>query len=403
VVDAEGPITGPVCRVATAVSALLMCLTTWTALLAAPPEARSGSEHTRLLEEGRYLAGIGVCEACHTPPDVPAQKPSAGDRAALDRERRFRTEPDWFKYLDPTGGNRMAGGVPFILRFSSDSSGVVYSRNITSDAETGLGSWTDDEIIEVIRSGKRKDGTSLFLFPPHSFFKNLTREDCEALVVYLRSLPAKRNLIPARSLPFPTQPASDVTKRKTAPRGRSLDRALYLTSALVGCRECHSHTEAGTVMEFTGGDASDPFLGVFRLGPDLPLRPDEKGFSTFPYPGYALLYAPNLTRLGLGGDESHVPLRHIVRAMRQGIGFDNDEYGRPELLHHVMLWQFYATMRDEDAYSIAEYLKTLRYVPHDVEPSLVLFGEDWKAAFEHVFHEAPSVNDKAIFGKVDSP
>jgi hypothetical protein len=67
----------------------------------------------------------------------------------------------------------MSGGVPFWLRFSSTSHGVVYSRNLTPDKETGLGQWSDNEIVRVLHEGVRKDGTSLFLFAPHTFFKNL--------------------------------------------------------------------------------------------------------------------------------------------------------------------------------------------------------------------------------------
>jgi hypothetical protein len=169
--------------------------------------------------------------------------------------------------------------------------------------------------------------------------------------------------------------------------------------ALVGCRECHAHHEDGQVQEFVGGDPIDPFIGVFRLGPDLPLRQDERGFAAFPYPGYAILYGGNLTRFGVGGDLHEVPNEMIVRALRQGISPVPDAYGRPRPLAHVMLWQFYASMTDDDAYSIAEYLKTLPYIPHDVQPNLHLFGDDWEAAFEKVYGEKPSEHDAEIFGK----
>jgi hypothetical protein len=148
-----------------------------------------------------------------------------------------------------------------------------------------------------------------------------------------------------------------------------------------------------------GGDSVDPFIGSFRLGPDLPLRQDDKGFAAFPYPGYSVLYGSNLTRFGLGGDLSHVAAKKIVRAIRNGIAPDADEYGRPEPLAHVMMWHFYSSMSDEDAYSIAEYLKSLPYTKHDIGPRLINFGSDWEAAFESVFHEKPTPNDRVIFGK----
>jgi len=170
-------------------------------------------------------------------------------------------------------------------------------------------------------------------------------------------------------------------------------------SSIVGCKECHGYQKDGQHYEFVGGDRVDPFTGVFRLGPDLPLRQTEKGFAAFPYPGYALLYGGNLTRYGRGGDLNYVSNIDIVRALRLGISPVPDKYGRPKLLAHTMMWQFYSSMTDEDAYAIAEYIKMLQYVPHDNEPRLVYFGDDWEAAFEYMFGEKPSAHDREIFGK----
>jgi cytochrome c553 len=364
-----------------------------------PGAPRTPAEQAGLLAQGRYLAAIGVCAACHTPPDVSDSPPPAGDQAALARERRFRTDPDWFRYLDPSGRNHLAGGVPFILRLSRDVHGVVYARNITPDSVTGIGRWSEAQVVEAIRSGRRPDGTSLFLFAPHTFFRNLAEEDALALAVYLRSIPPVRHAVLDRSLPFPAQPATGVSTLRVAPQGRTPERAEYLLSAIVGCGECHSHTEGGQVREFTGGRPGDPFIGVFRLGPDLPLRQTDRGFSAFPYPGYALLYAPNLTRFGLGGDLSWVPADQLVDAIRRGVGPRPDAYGRPDLLAHVMLWQFYAVMRDDDAYALAEYVKSLRYVPNQAPHGVQLYGTDWEAAFRDAFGEAPSDADRRAFGK----
>src|SRR5512140_1911944 len=62
---------------------------------------------TTEIERGRYLATIGVCEACHTPPRVSDVPPTSAQ--AVLSELQFRTDPDWFRYLDPD--RRMAGGV----------------------------------------------------------------------------------------------------------------------------------------------------------------------------------------------------------------------------------------------------------------------------------------------------
>ena len=180
-------------------------------------------------------------------------------------------------------------------------------------------------------------------------------------------------------------------------------------SALVGCRECHSSHEKGVLRDFVGGrpascgvpDSGDAFAGVFRLGPDLPLRQAERGFATFPYPGYAVLYGGNLTRYGRGGDRERVSAATLVRAIRQGISTEPDAYGRPRPLAHVMLWHFYKDMTEDDAYSIADYLKQLQYAPGPLDRgrSLIYFGDDWRAAFCQVFGQQPDESDAKLFGK----
>jgi mono/diheme cytochrome c family protein len=364
-------------------------------------EEANRARHQSLVERGRYLARIGVCEACHTPPRVPDEPPATEDQVAA--ERTYRVDPDWTRYFDRD--RVMAGGVPFIIRLDRDTNGIVYSRNITPDRETGIGAWTDEEIIDVLRSGRRPDGTSLFLFAPHSFFKNMSYEDAAALTAYLRTLPPVRYEVAERDLPFEPQPAADVTTLRQSPQGRTPERAEYLLEAVVGCAECHSHhNEQGDVEHFVGGDPSDPFIGVFRLGPDLPLRQTERGLAAFPYPGYAVIYGGNLTRYGEGGDLADVSADELVDAIREGVSTQPDDYGRPRPLGHVMLWQFYADMRDEDAYAIADFIRRLQFVRHDVPTGPILFGLDWEAAFAQVYGEPPSPADRVAFGKTaDDP
>jgi mono/diheme cytochrome c family protein len=357
----------------------------------------NGNSHAALLARGAYLAEIGACAACHTPPAVPAKPPAATDSAALERERQFRTDPDWVKYLDSS--KPLAGGVPFLIRLPNHQTGVVYSTNITPDRKTGIGSWSKEDIVRALQTGVRKDGSSIFLFAPHTFYAHMADRDALALAVYLKSLQPIKHEVPARSLPFTPQPAEPTDRPAVAPEGQTRQRAEYLTTAIVGCVECHSyHGQDGALKAYVGGDPTDAYTGVFRLGPDLPLRADERGFAAFPFPGWALLYAPNLTVFGRGGPLSDVPLRTIVRAIRHGVAPDKDAYGRPEPLAHVMLWQFYGGMADADANAIAGYLKSLHYVPHDTE-SPVYFGEDWRAMFERVFGEQPTPADEQLFGK----
>jgi cytochrome c553 len=346
-----------------------------------------------LVQRGEYLAKIGVCAACHTPPKTEGANCPATE-SPIDLERR--TNPDWLAYLDET--RPMAGGVPFLIRFDTNTSGVVHSRNITPDPNTGIGNWTDAQIKDALRNGRRPDGTAIIRFPPHTFYEKLAEDDLSALVAYLRSLkPVQHAVLPSK-LPFPMPAGNAGPAAPTAPTGRSNERADYLMASLVGCKECHSHNAPdGTLRPFIGGDPSDPVLGVFRLGPDLPLRQNEQGLATFPYPGYALLWGPNLTQFGHNGPEKDVPASELVKAIRTGVSPENDRDGRPGLLAHVMMWQFYKDMSDDDAYSIANYLKALNYVPHET-PTIKYFGADRNGMFKYLFNSAPSASDQALFG-----
>lgn len=350
-----------------------------------------------LIKRGRYLATIGVCEACHTPPRVPAVAPT--NPSEVLNELQLRANPDWVQYLDAQ--RRMAGGVPFIVRFGPDSHAVVYSRNISPDRDTGIGNWTVEDIVKLLRTGQSKNGQVLFLFAPHTFFKDLTAKDATAIAHYLKSLSPVRHEVPQDTpLPFPTTPMQPNDSIVDAPEGRTRARSEYLMSAIVGCKECHSyHDEKGVLQEFVGGDPRDPFIGVFRLGPDLPLRATEKGFATFPYPGFAILYGANLTRFGKKGDMANVNPRAIANAIKSGVMPSPDDDGRPDLIEHVMMWQFYRHMKDDDALAIADHLKSLDYVVHDIGPRLVYFGVDWEAMFTKIFGGPPSPADKAAFGK----
>jgi len=320
----------------------------------------------------------------------------AGDLA----NQQLRANPDWMRYLDPTA--RFAGGVPFIIRVTNTLNGVVVSRNITPDVATGIGSWSVTEIARAIKTGVRKDGTNLFLFPPHSLFPKMADDDALALAMYLKSLPAVSNVITPRSLPFPVGPLADseISKLKKAPQSPGLERGKYLTSAVVGCVECHSSHVAGhDLSQWTGGAPGSPLVGQFRLGPDLPLTQSERGLAAWPYPGFAILIAPNLTTLGVGGPDAGVPSSAIQTAIRDGIGWNLDDNGRPDLLAHTMLWQFYGDMSNGDARSIVDVLKRLNYTASYTGPNLVYFGTDWAKAFQFSFGEAPSAADRAAFGK----
>jgi mono/diheme cytochrome c family protein len=111
------------------------------------------------VKKGFYLATIAHCMECHTP-----------------------MEKGMWQWDTRLG----AGGFDFPGPW-----GVSTSRNITSSKTKGLGGWTDAEIKRAITTGVSKDGSHLK--PPMGFhyYATLTPDDLDAVVAYLRTVPAK--------------------------------------------------------------------------------------------------------------------------------------------------------------------------------------------------------------------
>ncbi len=117
------------------------------------------------IARGRYLVSIAGCSDCHTP---------GGMLGA----------PDMKRYL--------AGSD---VGFSIPTQGVFVGQNLTPDKETGLGQWTDEQIVTAIRKGKRPDGSELSGVMPSASFAHLTDEDAFAIAAFLKSLPPVKNKV----------------------------------------------------------------------------------------------------------------------------------------------------------------------------------------------------------------
>jgi mono/diheme cytochrome c family protein len=124
-------------------------------------KAMSEADFSDKVKRGFYLATIGHCMECHTPFGPPG--------TGVD-----------FQSSIGKGGREFKG--PW---------GVSISRNITSSKEKGLGDWSDADIKRAITQGIRNDGTKLK--PPMGFgyYGKMTDGDVDAVVAYLRTVPAK--------------------------------------------------------------------------------------------------------------------------------------------------------------------------------------------------------------------
>lgn len=158
------------------------------------------------------------------------------------------------------GGRRFDG--PF---------GTVFSSNITPDRETGIGAWTDDQIMTAVRLGRRPDGSRLLPVHPFTVFNGMAAEDLRALVAYLRTLAPVRRATPPRKITMPlfesvVLPAwlAGFAPRETPPATpptSGLARGEYLVRAVAHCGECHTPrtmTMAPDSARFLAGNPKGP-------------------------------------------------------------------------------------------------------------------------------------------------
>ena len=124
------------------------------------PLASPASADDAQVARGNYLVIISGCSDCHTP------------GALLG-------SPDMKRYL---GGSDVGFSIP--------GAGIFVGQNITPDKETGIGSWTSDQIVAALRTGKTPEGRDLSPVMPWPALSHLTDEDAQAIAAYLKSIPA---------------------------------------------------------------------------------------------------------------------------------------------------------------------------------------------------------------------
>lgn len=115
---------------------------------------------------GKYLVQLGSCTDCHTP-------------------GHLLGKPDMSRFL---GGSDVGLEVPGL--------GIFVAPNLTPDDDTGLGSWTKDEITTAIQTGVRPDGRMLAPIMPWRAYAGLTKSDAAAIAEYLRSLAPISHKVP---------------------------------------------------------------------------------------------------------------------------------------------------------------------------------------------------------------
>jgi mono/diheme cytochrome c family protein len=309
-------------------------------------EAVEMSEQEALLERGHYIIYIAGCISCHTPP-----KEEYADFSALTIEQTIDISMFALTTLD-LENRQLAGGRVFDL----GPMGVIMSRNLTPDVETGLGAWTDEEIEAAIRVGVSRDGYRLFPLMPYRNFFNMSEYDMDAVIAYLRSLPAVSNDVP-RIGPSGEGIAPDLVASDEnlpfAPDGSDpVALGDYLANTIMGCTDCHTPV--------------DPATGAFIE--------DEWLAGGQPWEGpWGIVYGGNITPheetgIGTWTDEQ------ISRVLREGVRID----GRRLVL---MPWEDYAAISDDDLTALIAYLRSIPAVDNEapapaIEDAFIIYLED---------------------------
>ena len=261
-----------------------------------------------LLERGIYLMeSVAACPVCHTPWD------EDGQRADRHMAGGLMIEEEWY---------------------------TAYASNITPDPGTGIGSWSDEQIVAAIREGKRPDGPLIGPAMPIALYRGMSDRDAQAIVAYLRSIPPLVNAVPASEydIPLPDDygpPLGEVPEVAYYDLGAYGE---YLAGPIANCIDCHTPLVDGwrdyeTMLGAGGHEMEGPW-----------------GETT----------ARNITPdwdTGLGRWNS----RKMRTAITKGLRPDGDELGPP------MPYERYATMDRQDLSAILAYVRSLPQIENDTD------------------------------------
>jgi cytochrome c553 len=287
------------------------------------PRARPLTDRTfastpERLARGKYLmtSGQPPCMMCHSPLEA-----TPDGRLVVSAGKEF------------SGRSFDVEGVPFVV-----------APNLTPDPETGVGTWTDDQLARAIREGISHDGRALFPIMPYEKFHDMSDEDLAAVIVYLRSLPPVRHEQAKTAVPFPLNrlingAPEPVTTPVSTDLSTPVKRGAYIAQMAV-CADCHTTRDdkgnVRTEMPFAGGTA-------------------------MPFGNRKVVYSANIT-----------PAVNGIPYYTEDLFIETIRTGkvRSRALDATTPWQLYRNMSDQDLKDLFAYLKSLKPVDHYVDNSL---------------------------------
>jgi mono/diheme cytochrome c family protein len=271
--------------------------------------ASVASDTTVLTARGEYIArNVAVCGGCH------AADPKRDVDGPLSGGTEFR---DW-------------------------RIGTLRAANLTSDAETGLGMWSEAEIARALRNGQRKDGRLLAPVMPYEWFHEMSDDDAFAVARYLKSLPPVRHEV-RQSPNFVFKLGKIFLAPKPGisasapPRGATAEYGGYLAQHVGLCADCHTPRSGIR----SAPDKSRLFAGMARPPKDFPANPSN-------------LTPDTATGIGQWSETD------FLQTLRTGVN------PKGVSLHAFMPWRQIRRMSDEDLRAIYRYLRTVPPIRNEV-------------------------------------
>ena len=177
-----------------------------------PTGVPAGLASADVVKRGEYLVRAADCMVCHTAP----------------------------------GGASYAGGLAIPLPF-----GTLYSTNITPDKDTGIGDYNDQDFLNAVQRGIRRDGTRLYPAMPYPSYTYMIDADALAIKAYLFSLAPLHSVNRPDTLTFPFNQRwsmavwsfffnADSRFAPNTAQSADRNRGAYIAEALAHCGECHT-------------------------------------------------------------------------------------------------------------------------------------------------------------------
>lgn len=272
------------------------------------------------IERGRYLVNIAGCIDCHS-----------------QRQFEYMSGP-----VKP--GTEGMGGFAFDHKLLISIPGVVYARNITPDSATGIGSWTDEEVIRAVTQGISKNGDSLFLMP-YQNFSQMSMQDIKDIIAYIRNLPPISNKVPQRQLMAPmsvlyTKVPNTLAQNKKPAIEDKVNYGRYLVT-MGNCSICHTPMNEK-------GEMGQPFSG-------------GNTFTTASFTVTSANLTPD-TLTGIGAWNETLFLSKF-KNYRDTAFYHYD----PKERNTMMPWSEFSKIDDSDLEAIFAYLRTLPPVKNKID------------------------------------